>query len=66
MKFAEVIGHVNNHIVLGVVFFALITPFGWVRRLFGRDPMARRYDADAPSYRKPKGRRSPDSLERPF
>lgn len=66
MTFAEVLGHVNNRIVLGVVFFALITPFGWLRRLVGRDPMARRYELDASSYRKPKGKRPPDSLERPF
>jgi hypothetical protein len=66
MRFAEAIGHVNNRIVLGLVFFAVITPFGWLRRLFGRDLMERRYDGDAGSYRKPKGRRPPDSLERPF
>lgn len=66
MKVAEAIGRVNNRLVLGLVFFALITPIGWIRRQFGGDPMARRFDASADTYRKPKNRRPPPSLERPF
>ncbi len=66
MKLAEAIGYVNNRIILGAVFFALITPFGWVRRHLGNDPMARHRDGAASSYRKPKDRRTSESLERPF
>jgi len=66
MRFAEAIGWVNNRLILGVVYFALITPVGWLRRWLGGDPMARRYDSGAATYRKPKDRRARESLERPF
>jgi len=66
MRFAEALGWVNNRLILGALFFALITPTGWVRRRLGGDPMARRYDASTATYRKPKNRRSRESLERPF
>ena len=66
MRFAEALGWVNNRLILGALFFALITPMGWVRRRLGGDPMTRRYDASTATYRKPKDRRSRESLERPF
>ena len=66
MKLAEALGFVNNRIVLGILFFAVVTPIGLVRRLFAKDAMDRAFDPAAPSYRKPKRRRDPASLERPF
>ena len=66
MRLAEAMGWLNNRLILGGVFVALITPIGWLRRWLGGDPMARRYDAGAATYRKPKERRSRESLERPF
>ncbi len=65
MKLAGIIGAVNNCIILAAVFFLMITPFGWLRRL-GGDPMARRTDRAAPSYRKAKQSRAPASFERPY
>ena len=66
MRFAEVIGAVNNRILLGLVFFVLITPIGLVRRLTSRDGLGRAFEPRAASYRKTKARRGADSLERPF
>lgn len=36
---AEGIGAVTSRILLSVVFFGLVTPVGFVRRLMGKDPM---------------------------
>jgi hypothetical protein len=66
MRGAEAMGRVNNRIVLTTVFFAAILPFGWLRRLFGGDPMARRFEKGEATYRKPKAKRKPDSMERPY
>ncbi len=54
---------VNNYVVLGVVYYLLITPFGCLMRLAGRDPMARRRRPEAATYFTPVGRRSsPETL----
>ena len=42
MRLAEALGYVNSRIILGFTFFFLITPYGLVMRLFGRNPLRRR------------------------
>ncbi|WP_147819863.1 SxtJ family membrane protein [Salidesulfovibrio onnuriiensis] len=37
---SHVLGTVMSKLVLGVVFFGLVTPLALVRRVFGHDPMA--------------------------
>ena len=44
------IGFVVSHVVLAVVYYAVLTPIGLVMRLVGYDPMQRRFEADADSY----------------
>jgi len=44
------LGQIVNPIVLGVLFFAVITPAGWLMRLLGSDPMRRRFDQALSSY----------------
>jgi len=51
MALASILGWVNTRIVLGVVFFVVITPIGLVMRLTGRDPMQRAFDRAATTYR---------------
>jgi hypothetical protein len=47
----EALGWVNTRIVLGVIFFGVVTPTGLVLRLGGRDPMRRGFDDAAATYR---------------
>ena len=51
MKLGHVLGFINTRILLGVVFFALITPMGLAMRIFGKDTMGRRFDLEADTYR---------------
>ena len=44
------IGFVVSHVFLAIVFYLVITPVGLVMRLWGRDPLLRRFDAEASSY----------------
>ena len=49
MKLGELLGKVISPLVLGMVFFALITPVALVTRLFGREEL-RLKKADVSSY----------------
>jgi hypothetical protein len=42
MALAEVLAFVSTRIILGFVFFGIVTPIGLVKRLFGWDPLHRR------------------------
>lgn len=67
MGFAHVVGWVNTRLLLGLVFFLVITPIGLLMRLAGRDPMRRRFDPSATTYRIPRTRApEPAEMERPF
>ncbi len=42
MRLAGVLGWINTRILLGVMFFVVVTPIALLGRLFGHDPLARR------------------------
>jgi hypothetical protein len=44
------IGFVVSLVLMGVFYFGLLTPFGLVFRVIGRDVLCRRFDREAPSY----------------
>ena len=44
------IGFVLSYAVLGVLFYLVVTPYGLIFRLLGRDALNRRFDRSAPSY----------------
>jgi hypothetical protein len=51
MAVGDVLGWVNTRLVLGLIFFGLITPMALVLRLAKRDPMRRAFDPGATTYR---------------
>jgi len=58
------IGYVVSFILLAAFYFLLLTPVGLAFRLFGRDPLGRKFDPDADSYWV--AHRPPESLDRYF
>jgi len=40
--FGGAFGHINNRLILGIFYILFMVPFGFIMRLFGRDPMARK------------------------
>ena len=66
MRFGQLASLVMTPLVLGTVFFLVILPAGLVMRLAGNDPMHRRLDPDAASYRVPSRPMPRDSVERPY
>ncbi len=44
------IGYVVSHVVMGFIFFGMLTPLALIFRLIGRDVLHRRFDQSAKSY----------------
>ena len=51
MRAGEILGWINTHIILSVLFYLIFTPMGWYMRLRGKDPMRRTLEPEAESYR---------------
>ena len=51
MALGHALGWINTRIILGVLFYGIVTPMGVVMRLTGRDPMQRSFDPTAQTYR---------------
>lgn len=67
-KFGLLLHKVTNPILMGVIFFLACTPMGVGMRLFGFDPLRRKFDPAAESYwitRDPAGP-PPDSMKNQF
>ncbi|MBF6567784.1 MAG: sxtJ [Candidatus Binataceae bacterium] len=65
-KLGLVLGWVNQRIILSIIFYVILVPTGLIMRICGRDPMARRFDPGAESYRVPARKPPPESMNRPF
>jgi len=52
MKLAEALAFVMTRVILGIIFFFIVTPIGVTKRLFGWDPLYRR-TGSSPSYWRP-------------
>ena len=50
MLVAGAIGWFNTRLLLGVVYYFVFTPMGWLVRLLGKDLMDRTWRPDLPSY----------------
>ena len=51
MWVGHVMGWINTRIILGVLFYGVVTPMGLAMKLAGRDPMRRAFEPDAQTYR---------------
>jgi uncharacterized membrane protein HdeD (DUF308 family) len=51
MKVGHVLGTINTRIILGIIYYLLITPMGLVMRLMGKDPMHRVLTQGTDTYR---------------
>jgi hypothetical protein len=69
MFLAFVLGFIMSHVILGVLFFLVITPIGLVARLAGKDFLRTKLERNAKSYWIPRERRAsapPHEYERQF
>ncbi len=66
MKIGHVLGSINTRIILGIIYYLLITPMGLVMRLLGKDPMHRALERNADTYRLVRTPRSRDHMRNQF
>ncbi|MDE3129350.1 MAG: hypothetical protein KGL38_15170 [Gemmatimonadota bacterium] len=62
MGLGRLISRVTGPIVMAVIYFAALTPIGYLRRTFGRSPLARERSAN--SYWVPRAPRDADERRR--
>lgn len=68
LKFGALLHSITSPIILGVMFFLVITPVGFLMRLAGKDLLRMKFDRDCTSYwirREPPGPEK-SSLKRQF
>ena len=66
MRFGFVMNAIMTRIVLGIVFYAVLLPYGLVFRLIRKDSMHRRWDHQLSSYRVESRKTSARHMEKPF
>ena len=66
MALAAVLGLIVAPVILAILFYVVLTPIGLLQRLFGTDPLARRYEPAAVSYWKKKPPMRAGHMRNPF
>ena len=66
MRFGYVMNAIMTRIVLGVVFYAVLLPYGFLFRLARKDPMHRTWEHQLSSYRVKSRKTSARDMEKPF
>lgn len=66
MRFGMLMGAIVNRVVLGIVFYLILLPFGLVFRIRGIDPLRRKWDLKLESYRVISDDQDPKHMNRPF
>jgi hypothetical protein len=65
MRFGLLLSKVTTPLIMGAVFFLVITPMGLWRRMAKKDPLARAFEPGG-SYRVPSHKAPIRNLEKPF
>lgn len=63
---AEVIGRFNSRIILGLIFFVMMTPVALFLRLIGKRPLTQKSQINNGSYCQPATSRDKSHFEKPF
>lgn len=66
LMLGEVLGAINSRILLSFIFFFIVTPVGWIKRLFGADPLAYKTDARLETYGKARTSRKSEHFKFTF
>jgi hypothetical protein len=66
LRAGAAVGWFNSRVLLTVIFFVVFIPAGIIMRIFGKDPMMRRLDRSADSYRLRRAARPASHMEHQF
>ncbi len=65
MKIGGVLGFINTHIIMGILFFVIFLPLGLLFKLFGKELIPNKF-SDVQSYRIVTRNPSKNHIERPY
>lgn len=67
-RFGQLLNKIVTPVVMGLLFFGVVTPIALMMRLFGRSPLQLTWEKDAPSYwvDREKPGPEPDTMKYPF
>lgn len=57
MALGHILGWINTRILLSIIFYGMVTPIGFTRRLMRKDSLRKAFRADHETYRARKDRR---------
>jgi len=66
MRVGQLLAWINTRIILGIIFYLLFLPVGLIMRLLGKDPMNRKFNSEATTYRVPRHARSASHMKHQF
>lgn len=66
MRFGLVMSRITTPIILGTVFYLVIFPIGLIMKAISRDPMKRKFDNEAGSYRVTSVKSERTQIKRPY
>ena len=66
MRFGFLMNAIMTRLVLGIVFYLVILPFGLIFRVRGKDLINRKWDKASHSYRVSSSKAADNDMERPF
>ena len=66
MRFGEMMNRVTTPVIMGIVYFLIITPMAFVMRARGRNLLGLDYDQTLDTYRVKSRIRTKESMKRPF
>ena len=65
-RLGHALGWFNTRVILTLIFMLVVTPFGFVMWVIGRDRMRRGFDPKCETYRVPSTPHPPRGMEKPF
>ncbi len=66
MRFGLILHKIQTPIIMGIVFYLIIWPMGFIKSLLGEDAMRRKLNPKMDTYRVSSKPRTKVSMERPF
>jgi hypothetical protein len=66
MRFGHLLSKITTPLILGILFYLVITPVGLIRRMLGKNSMSGKEDRDSNSFRVPSEQPDDEHMERPF
>ena len=66
MRFGLIMSKITTPLILGILFYLVLTPVGVVMRIFKNDPMSRNIDRTKNSYRKNRDESINTDFEKPY